>query len=279
MTTMGGATEGSVAQGGATIRYWITGEPRNGTVVCTHGATLDHEAFSTQVPVLGNAGYRVICWDLRGHGASQQQVELCRFRDAADDLLAVMDDAGVERAVLLGQSFGGFVTQDLCRRVPERVASLVLIGTPPLGRRPPWPYFMIQRTRPLALRLWPEAHLRRLLPAFMSRDADVQRYVAQATRTMSKAGIIAVTEAALEAFGHRDDERAMPVPTLFTHGEREDPMVVRLIASWVGDDPMSERHVVPAAGHLANQDRPAAFNPVLLAFLASRQGRGQGMIS
>lgn len=265
---MGGVTAGSVASGGATIRYWSTGERRHGTVVCTHGASLDHDAFTAQVPVLRDAGYRVVRWDLRGHGASQPMARPFRLRDAADDLRAVMDDAGVERAALIGQSFGGFVAQELCRRASARVSALVLIGTPPLGRRPPWPYLALQRTRPLALRLWPEGHLRRVLPAFMSNGPEVQRYVARATSVMSKAGIIAVTETALEAFGFRDDEDAMAVPTLFTHGEREDPMVARMIASWVEVDRLSTRHVIPRAGHLANQDYPGAFNDALLGFLS-----------
>jgi hypothetical protein len=62
----------------------------------------------------------------------------------------------------------------------------VLVGTPSLGYRPPWPYLAPQRLRPAALRLWPDGHLRRALPRFMSARPDVQCYVARATERWTR---------------------------------------------------------------------------------------------
>jgi 3-oxoadipate enol-lactonase len=253
------------------IRYWTAGDARAPTVVCTHGVTLDHHAFAPQVPVLCDAGYRVVTWDLRGHGTSQPMGRSFGFRAAADDLCDVLDHAGADRAVLVGQSFGGFVAQELCRRTPQRVVALVLIGTPALGDRPAWPYMALQWMRPFALRLWPERHLRRVLPTFMSAQPDVQRYVAHATRSLSREALIRVTAAALEALGHHDPTIELHVPTLLARGEREDTVIGRMISGWAARDGQARCVVIRDAGHLANLDNQVSFNDTLLAFLREHQ--------
>jgi 3-oxoadipate enol-lactonase len=84
------------------VPYWSVGDPVAPTVVWTHGATLDHDAFAAQVPVLCDAGYRVVSWDLRGHGESQPMGSSFSFGTAADDLIALLDDLGAAGAVLVG---------------------------------------------------------------------------------------------------------------------------------------------------------------------------------
>jgi 3-oxoadipate enol-lactonase len=257
----------ALARDGTDIHYWVAGPDEAPAVVLTHGVTLDHGTYAGQVPALLEAGYRVITWDMRGHGLSRPMGARFSIQSTVDDLRAVLDEEGIEQTILVGQSFGGAAIQEFYRRHPERVAGLVLVGSPALGEPMPWYQRAFSRTRPTLLRLWPEGSLRRTLPAFMSKKAAVQRYVAKATLLLSKADFIAVTEAALEGLLDFPPLDAVRVPVLVTLGDGEMEMVARMIRAWHERDPQVLVELVEDAGHLANQDNPGAFNRILLDFL------------
>jgi 3-oxoadipate enol-lactonase len=73
--------------------------------------------------------FRVLAFDLRGHGSGIRTRGPFRLEDCADDVVAMADAIGVERVVALGYSMGGAVAQLLGRRHPDRVAGLVLVAT------------------------------------------------------------------------------------------------------------------------------------------------------
>jgi lipase len=114
------------------------GEPA-GTVLAVHGITASHRAW----PLLAQAlpDVRVIAPDLRGRGRSNGLPGPYGMPSHAEDMVAVLDDLAVERAVVVGHSMGGFVAVVLAHRHPERVSSLVLVDggmplTPPDGVTP-----------------------------------------------------------------------------------------------------------------------------------------------
>ncbi len=98
------------------------------TVVFIHGALNDHSVWILQTRYLANHGWNVLAPDLPGHGksagAAPRSVEA-----AADFALALMDAAGLERAALVGHSFGSLITLELAARAPARISHLVLAGT------------------------------------------------------------------------------------------------------------------------------------------------------
>jgi 3-oxoadipate enol-lactonase len=267
--------KGSFTRAGATIYYWTAGEPDAPAVVCTHGVTIDHGTFAEQIPALVAAGCRAIVWDLRGHGLSRPASEPISYVAAAADLAVLLDETAVDRAVLVGQSFGGMIVQELCRHHADRVAGLVLVGSPLLGDQLPWPHRWLQRTRPLLLRLWPEGHLRRITPQFMSQYRGVQQYVAKAIQPLAKKDFVQVTEAALEVFLNARPLPGSDTPILLVRGEGEMAMLTQMMEKRAASEPQVQLAVVPDAGHLANQDNPAAFNEVLLAFLPSALRQSQ----
>lgn len=74
--------------------------------------------------------HRVLALDHRGHGRGIRPADgIVRLSDCADDAAAVLDQLGVEQAVVAGYSMGGAVAQLLWRRHPEQVAGLVLAST------------------------------------------------------------------------------------------------------------------------------------------------------
>lgn len=98
------------------------------TVVLTHGLAASGETWRGTVERLA-ARFRVLTWDLRGHGQSQAPEGPYAIADLAADLAAVLDDAGTERAVVLGHSAGGVIALQFALDHPERTAGLALVGT------------------------------------------------------------------------------------------------------------------------------------------------------
>lgn len=97
------------------------------TLILLHGNGEDGSYFEHQMDAFASR-YRVIALDTRGHGRSPRGEAPFTIRRFADDLLAFMDENGVERAHLLGFSDGGNVALVFALAHPERVGKLVLNG-------------------------------------------------------------------------------------------------------------------------------------------------------
>jgi 3-oxoadipate enol-lactonase len=97
-------------------------------VVLAHGLLMDHEMFAPQVEALRSL-YRIISWDARCHGETETTDDPFTYGDLADDLRGLLDDLGIERAVIGGMSQGGFVALRFALKHPERAAALILLST------------------------------------------------------------------------------------------------------------------------------------------------------
>lgn len=123
-----------VAPDGTRIRWWDNECPGDSgpPVVISNGLGASPAAW----PFLGGDGRpapgtpRAVTWHHRGLGGSDRPADPERIRigDHVDDMLAVMDAAGIERAVVIGWSVGVAVAFEAARRAPERVASLLVLG-------------------------------------------------------------------------------------------------------------------------------------------------------
>ncbi len=98
-------------------------------VVLLHGLTATRRYVVMGSRALERSGHVVIAYDARGHGRSAPAPDpgAYTYEDLGADLLAVLDDQGVERAVLAGASMGAHTALWLAREQPQRVAGLVVI--------------------------------------------------------------------------------------------------------------------------------------------------------
>jgi pimeloyl-ACP methyl ester carboxylesterase len=103
-------------------------------VVLLHGLTATRRYVVMGSKVLERSGHRVISYDARGHGASAPAPshELYGYDELGQDLIAVLDGTGVERALLAGSSMGAHTLLWLALHHPDRVAGLVVV-TPAYG--------------------------------------------------------------------------------------------------------------------------------------------------
>jgi len=116
------------------VRLGFSDDGGGTPVILLHGLTATRRYVVMGSRSLERSGHRVVAFDARGHGCSTPapDVQAYRYEDLTDDLAAVMDALGVERAVLAGASMGAHTSLRLALESPERVAGLVVI-TPAYG--------------------------------------------------------------------------------------------------------------------------------------------------
>ncbi|WP_269791315.1 alpha/beta hydrolase [Stenotrophomonas sp. Iso1] len=104
------------------------GESPRGTVVCIPGLTRNAADFDAVALYLTAAGWRVLAVDLRGRAGSARAPDPSSYnaRTYADDMAALLDSQGVDKAVFIGTSLGVLVTITLATRAPGRIAAAVL---------------------------------------------------------------------------------------------------------------------------------------------------------
>jgi 3-oxoadipate enol-lactonase len=115
-----------VAANGIEITYTDSGG-EGPAVVFSHGFLMDHAMFGRQVAALAPQ-YRVITWDQRGHGGTRATGAFT-YWDSAADVLGLLDQLGIERAILAGMSQGGFLSLRAALMAPGRVRGLLLIDS------------------------------------------------------------------------------------------------------------------------------------------------------
>ena len=108
------------------IRYEDSGGD-GPAILFSHGFLMDHTMFDAQVAALAS-DYRCIRWDERGFGDTPSNGEFS-YWDSADDAVAVLDACGVDKAVFVGMSQGGFLSIRATLTHPGRVRALVLIDS------------------------------------------------------------------------------------------------------------------------------------------------------
>ena len=112
--------------------YCYTGgkafNPALPTVVLVHGVLNDHSVWALQSRYLANHGWNVLAVDLPGHCRSAGEAP-ASVEAGADFVAALLDATGVQRAALVGHSFGSLIALEAAARLGERVSHLVLVGT------------------------------------------------------------------------------------------------------------------------------------------------------
>ncbi|MEY4606308.1 MAG: hypothetical protein RLY45_1068 [Actinomycetota bacterium] len=227
-------------------------------VVLLHGLMGSRLSWEPQLSALGTC-CRVISWDAPGYGMSAPLAGRAGFESVADAVAGFLDMLEVERAHLVGLSFGGMIAQHVAHRHPARLATLALLATSPK--------FGLDGTSPDD---WRRSRLAAL-------DAG-QQPADLAPRVLRSIGGPGISEAALAgqiaaaalvpASALRasvemlvtHDSRAwlgsLTVPTVIAVGEldHETPIAyAQSIAASMHDAPL---HVIPGAGHLLNVEAP-----------------------
>src|SRR5260370_8846755 len=97
-------------------------------VVLSHSLATKAEVWGYQLPLLSRH-FRVILYDVRGHGESEASGDSYSLEELANDVVKLLDHLSIARTALVGLSLGGMIGQVLALTAPERLAALVLCST------------------------------------------------------------------------------------------------------------------------------------------------------
>ncbi|MCB9461337.1 MAG: alpha/beta hydrolase [Anaerolineaceae bacterium] len=273
LTTPSSLTEHTIQREGCMVHYWLAGPEDRPLVVMMHGATMDHRMFNAQVDAL-LPNYRVLVWDARGHGKSLPNLADITLETYARDMLAILDELGADEVVAMGQSMGGYITQKLYQIAPERIQAMVQIGTTPIAKAySPLEIWTLKFTMPL-FNIMPYGMFKSMVANATAITPEVKAYAVDAVNQIPHDEFLRVWKTITLAI----DSKGMPdfkikVPLLLMHGDHDKTGTIkRDMPKWPEIDPQVEYHVVPDAGHNANQDNPEVTNTLLLDFFKRHVG-------
>jgi len=248
---------------GCRLYYELHGEPSSPPLLLLEGMGGDVPGWRRNIPALATA-CRVIAYDHRGNGRSDDPTGPVTMQTFVEDACAVLDAVRVERAHLYGQSFGGMVALELALTHPARVRTLILAAThagpsqaAPVEDRPvpkdePW--------RSLYAPGFPDAH-----PEHVADDLAVARAGAQHGTGERRQW------EAMQGFDAYDRLGGLQMPTLIVHGT-EDRLVAPANAERLAAEiPGAELRWLDGAGHLYHSEQAAAADAAVLDFIERHQ--------
>jgi pimeloyl-ACP methyl ester carboxylesterase/plasmid stabilization system protein ParE len=182
---------------------------------------------------------RVVTFDKRGTGLSDPVMHAPTLEESVDDLGAVMDAAGCERADLLGVSEGGTMAMLMTAGHPDRVNALILYGTfSRLLRAPGYPLGVTEAQLSALIEVstggWGEGVGLGAWAPSRRRDADFRQWWARLQRVAASPGMVRNIFALYPQLDIRDVLPAIQVPTLVLH-RRDDRMVALDLGRYVAD--------------------------------------------
>jgi 3-oxoadipate enol-lactonase len=258
------------AHDGARIHYEAFGRRSSPAVLMIQGLGADKHGWDMQRFALA-IRYRVIALDNRGAGRSDKPFGAYSIEQMANDAIAVLDDAEVDAAHVVGASMGGAISQVLTLRHPTRVLSLTLACT--ACRNQQWRRDLLDgwsktaaeqgmgaMTRDAARWVIGPRSFRRLFPAF--------GWLGPFAMGRSTHSFLSQVEACTSASDELADELAdIRVPTLVMVGN-QDILTPRGDSEEIAERiPGAELVVISGAAHGFMMEHASTFNSILLEFL------------
>jgi pimeloyl-ACP methyl ester carboxylesterase len=251
---------------GLSIAYVQAGQ--GPALVLLHGFTQDVRVWRRQVEELCGQ-FTVLIWDAPGAGESSDPPESFAISDWASCLSGLLDAARIDRAHIVGLSWGGLLAQEFYSRHPERVITLVLAGTYAgwKGSLPP----MEPEQRLAACiadsQLPPAEFVARYLPQMFgdSPPNAVRDELADIMIGTHPSGFCLMARA-LAMADTRHMLRTLRVPTLLVWGDTDKRSPLTIGHQLRDAIPGATLTVLEGAGHVSNMEQPAAFNEVVREF-------------
>ena len=243
---------------------------RGPAVVLLHALGLDWRMWEPVMATL-SAGRRVFAYDIRGHGHAAGHAARFTMADAAADLIGVLDACGLDRAHVVGLSYGGGIAQTAAVARPERFASLSLLAT----TDHPFDAFegraRSAEDEGMAAQVVPSL-TRWFTPAALAANGWGVRYA----REQVLRGNTADWAGTWRAFGGLDVKGRLDgfdAPTLVLAGELDastTPEIMRAIADRI---PGSQYRELPATPHMQSLEQPELVAAALDEFLPAERSR------
>ena len=254
------------------VREW--GKPDGPPILFIHGWSQNHLCWAKQYESSLADEFRLVAYDLRGHGMSEAPLEPEHYTDGklwADDLAAIIDHLALDRSVLVGWSYGVFVICDYVRAHGEdRVAAInsvgggVKLGPGAFGTLidPGFlDHFAGATTDDLPTNI---ATMRSFVRACLARPLPASEIETALCWNMAVPARVRANLAAREI---DDDDvlRALTVPVLVTHGRADTVALPAMAEHILATCPVAEASWYDGVGHAPHLEDPERFNREIAA--------------
>ncbi|HLZ87115.1 MAG TPA: alpha/beta fold hydrolase [Puia sp.] len=254
---------------GIRLAYDDLGQPNGKPLVFIHGHPFNRTMWTEQVTHFSN-NYRLILPDLRGYGETEVTTPRVLLDEMALDIIHLLDELKIEKAVFIGLSMGGQIVLDCYRLISRRFLALAIVDSDARGETPESAARRIEIAE-------------QILQTGMIKHTDetIHKYIAKTSMTNPAVytplyKMMTTTKPEGAAAAHkgralRRDHTAIlaniVVPALIVVGS-EDFFTPLPIARLMSDNiPGARLAVIDNTGHLPNMESPAEFNKVLGEFL------------
>jgi len=257
--------------------YAAAAGPAKLPVIAIHGLTRNSADFEAIAPQIAQSGRRVLALDVRGRGQSDRAPDPMTYQplNYAQDVLALMDQAGVSRAVFLGTSMGGLITMALAAIRSKVVAAAILNDIGPEVAKEGLARIAAYSGQPVDTPGWAEAaayvkqHNAIAFPHYTDADWDafarrtfkigtegapVLDYDPDIAVPIRAAGARALVPNLWPMFGRLAKAR----PVLLVRGETSDLLSEAIAAKMKKRAPKMDFVEVPGVGHAPMLDEPEA---------------------
>ena len=243
-------------------------------IVLFHEGICDSRMWEPQWEAFTRA-HRVLRFDFRGYGRTPLSPG---SYSAAKDVIELLDEHGFERAALVGVSLGGRVALELALAQPERVSSLVLVGSGLPGHD--WSDEMkatweeeeaafnagdLDGAVEVTLRTWVDGPRRRpddVDPAVRAKVAEMQK---RALELYAEVGDAAEEELLVADVADRLGE--IRTPTLVLVGAEDVPDILAIADKLANEIPGARRATIADTAHVPSLERPREFEQLVLGFI------------
>ncbi len=233
-------------------------------IIFVHGYTTTSGFWENQLETL-SSNYKVITFDLRGHGDSDKPSSVSyKFENFVEDLRSLYDTLDINSAIVAGLSMGGAIVQKFVLDYPELVRALVLVGTTAHGRG----RNEAKNTTTLLKDLGIEASSIELIRKSFSNKTS-KDIVEWAEREVVKTPLFAAEKAmqSLVDFDSRNQLSQINVPTLIIVGEEDKITPVEESLLLHEKIINSELNIISNSAHFPMLENPSEFNQSMLNFL------------
>jgi pimeloyl-ACP methyl ester carboxylesterase len=268
------AAGGFVSAGGIATHFHDAGA--GDPVVLLHGSGPGVSAWANWQHTIGPLAQqvRVLAPDIVGFGGTERPADIrYSLRSWTDHVWAFLDELGIERFSVIGNSLGGRIALQLAEDRPERLAKMVLMGSPGVGMTPTDGLRALRAYQPSP------ANMRALLTDYFAVDTSIVtdelvriRYEASAAPGVHEAYTAMFHDprhAGSELGITADQVRAVTAPTLVVHGRQDKVIPVGIALTMSELLPDADLQVFARCGHWTQIERAAEFNALVASFLSA----------
>ena len=248
---------GRLDRNGVRIHYESHGS--GPAVLLSHGYSATCRMWDGQIAAFQDR-YRIIVWDMRGHGQSDSPDDQNEYSEAltVGDMQAILAACGETQAVIGGLSLGGYMTLAFHLRHPDMCRGLMLFDTGPGFRKDDAREVWNQRARQRGDDLETKGF------AALGGSDEVRLSQHRTPLGLARAARGMLTQANASVI---ESLPSIAVPTLVLAGANDTPFLAG-IDYMAAKIPGARKVIIPDAGHASNLHQPAAFNAAVGEFLA-----------